>query len=658
MKTRIHGIVAMLAIAGSLSLTVWSCSKDVIVPNENNEEIATTRASQGDEVFYYYGYENKKICLREMRNQVYVKFAPDATREQFQAVANNRAFSRSRKINGTTVNFIKGASYNALVLESREITPDDLRSFRSKKEIVSASYLLEYNGSFLAVTDEFVVKLKETATYAQLQDLAGQYGCAIGKENEFVQNQFKLYVSKDSERDAMQTANLFYETGLFEFSEPNFMDLDALDSLDPYFPEQWGLKNTALNGVDIKVEQAWAITKGSPDIKIAVIDQGVDLTHPDLQANLLPGRSFGSIITTTTNGGPFYDDDNHGTPVAGIIAAVQDNNEGISGVAPGCKIIPIKANVGDSFRDYGADAIYWAVQQGASVINCSWHLSSESTPITNAINEAVNLRGVVVVCASGNDDDNPPFTGEPVSFPANLPNVIAVGAIGDSGARVSFSNYGPELDVMAPGLYIHATDRQGTAGINTASGTAGDYYGHFTGTSAAAPFVSGVVALMLSKNPDLTPDEVRTILRASATPLSGGSNQVGRGLVNASLAVSMTPTQPTNYITNYERNTSGMDYVPFYPTDDWVYNFSYPLEFVILNDPNAGGYTYIWDAEYYGGECDWYWFINTNSRYEGIEARFPSSSAGGRFLITCKVYDRSTLITENTYYLDVYNAGY
>jgi subtilisin family serine protease len=176
---------------------------------------------------------------------------------------------------------------------------------------------LDSGGSQVAYTDEFIVKLKDGTSFAQLQELATQYDTTIGKENEFVKNQYNLYVSKTSEFDAIQTANLFYETELFEFAEPNFILLNAFNSNDTYYPQQWALKNTVSGQVDINVEPAWAITTGSSNIRIAVLDCGVELNHPDLQGNMLAGYDASGNGT----GGPYYNDDNHGTAVAGIIAA-------------------------------------------------------------------------------------------------------------------------------------------------------------------------------------------------------------------------------------------------------------------------------------------------------------------------------------------------
>ena len=525
-------------IATSILCLFCACTKQDLDLNASETE-ATTRALEEEDVFYYYGYENKKIFLREIKDRIFVKFAPDATREQFQAVANNKIAPLSKKLNGE-VRFVKGSSLNTMILESKEMSPAVLDSLKTKNGIASATYLLEQNGSFSAITDEFIVKLKETTSYEQLQELAEKYNCRLGDENEFVKNQFKLYVSKTAELNAMQMANRFYETGLFEFSEPNFAIINAANSDDPHFPFQWNLKNTGQfgqAGIDIKAEQAWAITKGSPNIKIAVIDDGVDLTHPDLQGNLLPGYD---ATGRNTAGGPYDDNDLHGTWVAGVIGALQNNRvngsyEGISGIAPNCKIIPIKAAYnGICPTDLGANAINWAVQNGADVINCSWSGGGAYTPLTNAINNAVingrGRKGCVVVYSSGNN-------GVPtVNYPAILSNVIAVGAVDVDGYRRSDSNYGTALDVVAPGEMIHTTDRQDRQG--TTIGLPGKYDPTFSRTSAAAPHVSGIAALILSIDPlYLSRQQVTDIILQSADRYPNRHNEYGYGLVDAYKAV-------------------------------------------------------------------------------------------------------------------------
>ncbi|MDR2927966.1 MAG: S8 family serine peptidase [Cytophagaceae bacterium] len=432
-----------------------------------------------------------------------------------------------------------------------------IESFKSRSSIISATPLFLYNDVLEGLTDEFAVKLKPTVSYSQLQELAKQNNCTVKEENKFVKNQFMISVSKNANLNAMEMSRLFFESGLFEFSEPNFIFFNIFNSNDTYFPDQWGLKNTGQNGgtagMDIKAEQAWTISLGT-NIKVAVIDEGVDLTHPDLHANLLQGYDAPS---GNSGGAPIYSSEKHGTACAGIIGAIKDNGIGIAGVSPNSKIIPVHVTFGSysgqvTSDDWLADAINWAWQNGADVISNSWCGGSPYQPMTNAINAAVNQgrsgKGCVVVFSSGNN------YASTVNYPTRLPNVIAVGSITSKGQRAAYSNYGINLDIVAPGgnSDIYTTDRQEVSGYNTSSGIAGNYYCCFDGTSAACPHVAGVAALILSANPDLFASQVRNIIGNTAqkirtdlytySTISGHpngtwNNQVGYGLVDAYAAV-------------------------------------------------------------------------------------------------------------------------
>jgi len=347
-----------------------------------------------------------------------------------------------------------------------------------------------------------------------------------------------------------------------EFAEPNFIRELKPFTNDPFFASQWAIKNQGYLGgtvgADMKVEQAWNYSTGS-GIKVAIIDEGVDLTHPDLQANLLAGFD---ATGNNSNGAP-SNNDAHGTACAGIVAAVANNNIGIAGIAYNAKILPVRIAISSptswTTDAWVASGINWAWQNGADVLSNSWGGGSYSNTIKDAIDNAVNNgrngKGCVVLFASGN------FDGA-VSFPATLSNVIAVGASSMCDERKSVtscdgefwgSNFGSELDVVAPGVKIYTTDIAGSAGYNPT-----DYRSNFNGTSSACPNAAGVVALILSVNPSLTGVQAKDILEKSADKVlpatynyqtvSGHPNgtwyeQVGYGRINAANAVCMTLNQ-------------------------------------------------------------------------------------------------------------------
>jgi hypothetical protein len=224
---------------------------------------AQQRISQ--EVFYYY--QGEKIFLTERTNKIYLKFTPEANKTSISTLIHS---DNAVKM---TSNLQQSESLpDEIILESKtngSISLDKLEQYKSNINIVSATFILEYNGSMQGLTDEFIVKLKESISFEQFQNLLSQYTCSIVEENQFIKNQFLLSVPKTVAYNSLELSNLFYETGLFEFSEPNFVIINAFNSNDTYFGNQWGLKNTGqyggTTGVDIKVEQAWTITQGNGD---------------------------------------------------------------------------------------------------------------------------------------------------------------------------------------------------------------------------------------------------------------------------------------------------------------------------------------------------------------------------------------------------------
>jgi hypothetical protein len=316
---------------------------------------------------------------------------------------------------------------------------------------------------------------------------------------------------------------------------------------DPFLPYQWGLRA-------IHADQAWSFTRGHPEVAVAVLDTGVDLGHDDLSPNLLPGYD---VIDHDGQPEPRWDPDNaHGTACAGIIAAVRGNGIGVSGVAPGCTLIPMrlanceKGHFYFSHPDAESLCIYRAVERGASVINLSYYsVPTEATrkALHHALSAGRGGKGCVVVAAAGNDNSC-------VKFPATFPDVIAVAATREDGRRCTPAEWGPgqgscfgsAISVAAPGHRIWTTDLRGQAGRWPAPPQVGtfDYTHNFRGTSAACAFVSGVAALVLSRNRNLTAVQVRELLERTAdkrllAEYGGGprNNYLGHGNVDAFAAV-------------------------------------------------------------------------------------------------------------------------
>ena len=358
------------------------------------------------------------------------------------------------------------------------------------------------------------------------------------------------YLLKLSVPQALYYANKLVETGYFVYAQPSFYRFDTFNN--PLYPHQWGLKNTGQSngtiGMDINVEPAWELSTGK-GITVAVIDDGVQLNHPDLQGNLIMGYD----AIENTNNGSYTGNDNHGTCCAGIIAA-KDNNIGVKGIAYESKIIPIRIAFDNNWNDeYVIRAFIHAYNRCADIISCSWGGGSNSSMLTNTINSVVengrNGLGTPVLFSSGNHNAKHPGTN--VRYPANLSTTIAVGGINYCGERIVYGDnnyvncdnnhgwgscFGMELDVVAPAVKIPTTDIES------------NYTCSFNGTSAACPHAAGVMALMLSANPCLTQDEARRILSVTCEKINtynfcdmnndeSWNPEVGYGLINAYKAV-------------------------------------------------------------------------------------------------------------------------
>lgn len=267
----------------------------------------------------------------------------------------------------------------------------------------------------------------------------------------------------------------------------------------------------------IHTEDGWTLSRGKRNVPVAIIDSGVDLTHPDLTRRLLPGYNVLADDRSPN------DENGHGTHVAGIIASQPNNGEGVAGMTWFNPIMAVKALNADG---YGtsidvAKGIRWAVDHGAKVINLSLGNYQPSSVLEEAIRYA-DAHDVVLVAASGNDSTSQ------ASFPAAYPEVISVGAVNPDLSYALYSNYGDYVDVVAPGT-------------NIASTFAGHRYAALSGTSMAAPHVTALAALIRSVNPRLSNDEVRDIILESADDLGdrGKDPYYGYGLINVYRALEL-----------------------------------------------------------------------------------------------------------------------
>ncbi|XVJ71959.1 MAG: S8 family serine peptidase [Rhizobacter sp.] len=348
-----------------------------------------------------------------------------------------------------------------------------------------------------------------------------------------------------------------------QYVEPDTVMQIQATANDPDFPKQWHYHEQTAG---INLPAAWDVTKGA-GIVVAVIDTGFR-PHADLAANLLPGYDFvtnlqmandgnardadakdpGDWVTSLTECSPTQLPRNsswHGTHVAGTIAAVSNNSLGGAGVAPLSKILPVRAlgKCGGYLSDI-ADGIVWAVGGSiagiptnpypAKVINMSLGGGGGCSFTYQEAIDAARLSGAVVVVAAGNSN-----TDAATTQPANCAGVITVGAIDRSGMRTHYSNYGDNVDISAPGGDTRANSTGGVySTLNSGTTVPGsDSYAYYQGTSMAAPHVAGVAALVLSIQPNLSPDAVENLLKSTARAFPGGCSKCGAGIVDAAATV-------------------------------------------------------------------------------------------------------------------------
>jgi subtilisin family serine protease len=290
---------------------------------------------------------------------------------------------------------------------------------------------------------------------------------------------------------------------------------------DAYSGYQW-----AMNPANTSFLNAWSVTKGA-GVTVAVVDTGVDASHPDLAGRVLPGHEFlnGGGIDQAVS--PMNDNCGHGTHVAGTIAANAQNGLGIAGAAPGVMILPVRVlNCGGWSSDV-AKGITWAANQGARVINLSVGGPGPDKALLAAVRYA-RKKGAVVVAAAGNNHGQCTSGKNRTSYPGATTGAIGVGAVDSNLQHACFSNTGSYVDLAAPGVGILST-------------LPNSQYAAWNGTSMATPHVAAAAALVLAKRPWCTPDRVEARLKATARRLpvgtAGDARRYGAGLVNPSAAV-------------------------------------------------------------------------------------------------------------------------
>ena len=387
-----------------------------------------------------------------------------------------------------------------------------------------------------------------------------------------------LVLRFDPATDVDSVVRELASSGAVEYAEPNYLvkvgGQIPEPANDPDFLEQWGLSNPGFNvngfgatkGDDIAAGPAWQITTGSPNVVVAVVDTGIDVSHPDLAQNIF--KNAGPPPTTGFNvadkDADVSDVLGHGTQMAGIIAAVSNNATGVAGICQ-CKILPVRfftqtGTDGSEVVGTVADAakgILYAIGAGANIINASWDVTASDGEQNqmHALQEAcmaANDADVLMVCIAGNDGyDNDNVAVFPGHY--QLPNQIVVAAsdYNDQIWRTISEvecGFGPmTVQLAAPGVSILSTQARGSCALCTASQNPPDWYTYSTGTSASAAFVSGVAALIKSQFPEANAQLMRNRILAGVDQTWGLSGYVSTGgRLNAykALTVQLTITPP------------------------------------------------------------------------------------------------------------------
>jgi len=373
------------------------------------------QSSFAQETLKYKDNENSIIEFKISTNEYFVK----VNNIQKQSLQKNKSISETTEI-----------SENLVIIRDN-YTSGNYKSRKSKisqklnRNISDIEPVLIYKDGIRQVCNgEIIIKLRNEK---MIDKLFSDYEIKV-TSNDLEKNQFLIKIKDINTFKLLDLVNKLQKNSKIDFIEPNFIRLMKPHTNDPFFNSQWSINNQGYIGgtvdADMDVDDAWSISTGS-GVKIAIIDEGVDLTHDDLTPNLLSGYD---ATGGNSNGAP-SNNDAHGTSCAGIVSAVANNNIGIAGIAYNAKIIPVRIAQSNSSGQWVTDnnklanGITWAYQNGADILSNSWGGGSPSSAITNAINNAVNFgrngKGCLVLFSSGNHNTD-------VAYPATLSNVVAV----------------------------------------------------------------------------------------------------------------------------------------------------------------------------------------------------------------------------------------
>jgi subtilisin family serine protease len=405
--------------------------------------------------------------------------------------------------------------------------------------LVNPVFLLD-NGKLMYASDQIILRAKSTATQQEIDSLFGAYDLAIAASPDAVVPFYVVALTGASPQSLFDVADALFESDLCRCCNPNFYgDLDepAVLPNDTYYPWQWHLSHpdslSGRPGADIDMEEAWEYDVGDTGTVIGIIDYAFDIDHVDLgiEKMFAPYDAVGEDYEKPVpDFDPRLPEDEwqydpffwHGTACLGMFRSITDNDAGIASPGRNFYFMPIKSYDNQKRRDEYAAARAWAWAIFLDVEAISFSISYGSNlESVNTLFEDARERGIPIFCAAGNRPEA--ATHKPVCYPANMPQVMAVGATDIFDEVTGFSARGPELELVAPGQDLYTLDVTGDNGYNrllhNPCDIDMDYTCNFTGTSAAAPLAAGVAALVLSRMPGLKcmgQDSIYSVLRHSA----------------------------------------------------------------------------------------------------------------------------------------------
>lgn len=518
---------------------------------------------------------------------------------------------------------------HAALAQSPAVSPKDKEQVRADLEVP-------------AVPGQFLVQFKPQVAAAQRAAIAAQLGAKLVDRVAALDVdvlEFPALSAKSDPKAAESVLQALKANPDVVYAEPNYILQAYWTPNDPGVSQQWAWDR-------IDAYEAWDVTRGSPNTIIAVVDTGVQRSHPDLDGKIVPGYDF-------VDGDTAPDDGNgHGTHVAGTAAAETDNATGGAGMCPECRIMPVRVlnNSGSGTLANVANGIIWAADNGAKVINLSLGAPTGATTLQNAVNYAWN-RGAFLACAAGNENTSAP------SYPAYYSNCFAVASTTSSDTRSSFSNYGSWVEVGAPGSNIYSTWR-------------GSTYNTISGTSMATPHVAGLAGLLASQG--LTNAQIWERIMQTADKIPGTGTYWTGGRINAYKAVTGQggpgdpgdPGQPGgNQIQNggFENGTA-----------PWVQTSSGGYQLISTYRPRTGSYS-AWLGGYnnatdaisqtvtipQGGRLTFWWYMTSNegsaTAFDYLRVRLYSPS--GTLLTT--LVTRSNRDVRNQWVQETVNlSGY